>query len=363
MNRSLNLGLLILALSLTSFGQKLGKPTITPSQLTPAQQKTLQEGVALHDAKRYDEAIAKYKSILDENPDCVAAMYELSMTLDTKGSTLEAMELARKGTRYIADELPLFYVLIANNLDDLGKSDDAVKIYQDGLKILEGDSRFSKYRARLYFNLGVTYLKLKKDPDARQAFKLAVENDFSYASPHYFLSMIYQGGRYKIPAFLAACRFVSLEFNTGRTANAVATIVNTLKAAPKDPKTGSYVINLDFGAPKDEGDFGGVELLLGTLMTVKDDKDKNKTENELFVDALNTVVALIAEDKKLATTFVGKNYSPYMAEMKKSGNLEAFGYMVLYLSGKEDALTWLGANEAKLQGLIKWAKAYQPTVR
>ena len=89
--------------------------------------------------KKYEEAIAKYRSILDENPECVAAMYELALTLVHKGEKLAAMELANKGTKYISSELPLFYVLIANNLDDLGKPDDAIKIYLDGIKILEGE--------------------------------------------------------------------------------------------------------------------------------------------------------------------------------------------------------------------------------
>ena len=353
--------MIVLALTFASYGQKLGKPTLTPTALTPAQQKTLQEGIVLHDAKKYEEAVVKYKSILAENPDAAGAMYELAMTLDSKGDVLEAMELANKGTKYISDELPLFYVLIANNLDDLGRPDDAIQIYQDGLKALEGDTRFAGYRSSLYFNLGVTQIKLKKLAEARQSLKKAVESDFSYASPNFQLAYVFANTNYRMPAFLAACRFVSLEYNTSRTTPAVATIVNFMKPPAKDPKTGNTVINLDFGGPTDEGDFGSVNLLLPMMLVPKDEKDngKAKTDDERFVGALDTAIGLLASDKKLASTFVGRTYIPYMADLKRNGHLEAFAYMVLYLSGKRDALTWLDANEVKLKSFIAWAQDYR----
>ena len=128
MKATLFISLIILVLAFSTFGQKLGKPTLTPTPLTDAQQKTLAEGIKLHDAGKFAEAIVKYRSILAENPECVAAMYELALSLDEKGDNLEAMEIANKGTKYIADELPLFYVMMASNLDDLGRSNDAIKI-------------------------------------------------------------------------------------------------------------------------------------------------------------------------------------------------------------------------------------------
>jgi len=361
MKNSLCIAFLVLMLVFTAYGQRLGKPTLAPTLLTAAQQKMLQEGVNLHDAKKYDEAIAKYRSILVESPDCAAAMYELSLSLNSKGEKLEAVETAYRGSKYISDELPLFYVLIANNLDDQGKPDDAIKIYRDGLKLLEGDTRFANYRSSLYFNLGVTQIKLKKLNDARQSLKNAVESNFSYASPNFQLAYVFANTNYKMPAFLAACRFVSLEYNTNRTTPAAATIVNLMKPPAKDPRSGNTVINLDFGGPTEEGDFGSVNLLLPMMLIPREEKDNGtaKTDNELFYGALDTAVGLLASDKKLASTFVGKTYIPFMADMKRSGHLEAFGYMVIYLSGKKDALTWLDANEVKLRSLIAWAQDYR----
>lgn len=359
MKKTLSVSLVVLFLAAAGLSQKLGKPTLTSSPLAAAQQQTLNEGVTLHDAKKYDEAIAKYRSILAENPDCTNAMYELSLSLNEKGDKLAAVELAYKGSKYIADELPLFYVLIANNLDDLGKSQEAIGIYTDGLKALEGDARFGRYRASLYFNLGITYLKQKKYSEARTVLKSAVENDYAYASPHFHLSRVYAATKYKIPALFAASRFLSVEFNTARSASAAAIIVDVLKPPSKDPKTGNTQIFFDIDEPKDEGDFGSVNLILPMLGISKEDKDKNKTENEQFVDRLESVLAFVAEDKKLASTFVGKNYVPYMVDMKKNGYLEVFAYTVLYVSGKKDAMDWLKNNDAKFGSFVAWAKSYR----
>ncbi len=361
MRNILNITLLIVALGFGAYGQKLVKPKLLPNEPTEPQLQLIREGAALHDAKKYDEAISKYRAVLAENPECASAMYELSMTLYAKGDKEKAMEIAYEGSKYISDELPLFYGTMANILDDYGKPQEAIDIYTEGLKLLAGDHRFGKYRSSLYYNLGVTHVKQKMYPEARQDLKSAVENDYSYASPHYMLSIVYDDTKYKVPALLAASRFITFETNTARTANAAAIIVEVMKPAQKDPKTGSFNIMLDINTPTDEGDFGGINMLLPTFGTPigKDKKDKNKTEQELFVDGLGTLISILAEDKKLRSTFVGKNYIPFMTEIKKRGYLEVFGYMVLYINGDQAAKPWLVANDEKLGAFIKWAKAYQ----
>jgi len=359
MKKILFIPVIVITLFSATLGQKIAKPTLTPKPLTESQSKLIQQGTALHDAKKYDEAIAKYEEVLAQNPDSSNAIYELAMTLYTKGDKVKAMETANRGSKYISDELPLLYGVMASVLDDMGKPKEAVKIYHDAIKILEGDKQFTTYLSSLHYNLGVTYVQQKQYSEARQELKRAVAYDFKYASPHYLLSVVYNGTKYKVPAFLAASRFISLEYNTTRSRAAAGLIRDVLKSAPKDPKTGNINIFLNLDAPKDEGDFGMYELFLGTLTAVKDEKDKNKTENEMFVDAIGTLIALIDEDQKLKSTFVGKNYVPFVAEMKKKGYAEVFGYMVLYVSGTESAMTWLKANDAKLGEFLAWAKAYQ----
>jgi hypothetical protein len=340
--------------------QKLAKPTKTSTPLTAAQSATLQEGIVLHDAKKYNEAIAKYRSILLENPDNTLAMYEMSMTLSEQGEDEKAIELANIGSKYISDELPLFYVVMANIVDShYKKPEAAIKIYQEGLKILKGDTKFAGYRSSLNYNLAITYFRQKKYNDSRTHLKAAVEDNNQYASPHFVLAIVYQGTRYKVPALFAASRLISLEYNTARSQKAASIITDVLKAPSKDPKSGNIQIILDADAPKDEGDFGSLDLMLSMMMVATDDdKAKNRSENERFIDALDSVFGLALSDKKLGSTFVGKNYFPFIAAMKKNDFMETFGYLTLFLSGNRDAGEWLQRNDAKVKKFLEWAKAY-----
>src|SRR4051812_18783703 len=119
--------LLILLVVQVALSQRIDKPTLTPKPCTDEQKITVQQGIALHDAKRYDEAVAKYQQVVEANPDCTMVLYELAMTYYTKGEKTKAMETAYKGSKYKADELPLFYMAMANVLDDIGKSEEAVR--------------------------------------------------------------------------------------------------------------------------------------------------------------------------------------------------------------------------------------------
>lgn len=361
MKKLLIAGLLIGCFALVSASQRIDKPTLTPKPCTDAQTQTVQEGITLHDAKKYSEAVEKYQQVLGANPDCTLVMYELAMTYYAMGDKTKAMETAYNGTKYKSDQLPLFYLTMANVIDDIGKPDEAIKIYRDAIKMLEGDADMLRHLSSIHYNLGVTYTKQKKYLEARTELKKAVGYNFKYASPHYLLSIVYNGTKYRVPAFLAAARFLSLEQNTGRSQAAARVIRDVLKPAPKDAATGNINIILDLNAPKDEGDFGMYEIFLGTLTTIKGEKDKNKTDDELFVDAIGTLIALVDEDKKLKSSFVGKNYVPFLSDMKKRGYAEVFGYMVLLISGKSSAESWLRSNDAKLGEFLAWAKSYQLT--
>lgn len=363
MKNKIILSLIVCALAFTAYSQKIAKPTLTPKLPTTEQSLLIQLGIKLHDAGKYDQATAKYEEVIALNPDCAQAIYELSMTLYAKGDKEKSMETASRGSKYISDELPLFYVTMANILDDYGKHKEAIKIYQDGIKLLEGDKRFAGYKASLYYNLGVTYTIQKQYDNAREALKSAVENNFSYGSPHFLLSYVYNGTKFRIPAVLAGVRFISLEYNTARSNTTALTITDVLKPATKDPKTGNTQINLDFGTPKDEGDFDSINLLLPMLGVSKDDKDKNKTDEEKFVDSLDTLIGLVASDKKIASTFVGKNYVPFLVDLKKNGHIQPLGYLILYNAGNNLALKWLQINDAKVKDLVQWAKAYPSAVK
>lgn len=351
--------------SAVASAQTLPKPTRMPAPLTAGQTAAIREGIALHDAKKYNEAVAKYHAVLTENPDSTLALYELALTYSAMGDRARSKETALRGAAYISDELGLFYSTIGNALDDDGKPDEAIKVYRNAEEILKAYPDLRAHLSSTYYNLGVTYFRQKKYAEARAELKKAVVNNFGYASPHGLLAVTYHGTRYKVPAFLAAVRLISLEYNTQRTASSVNVITDVLKPAPKDAKTGNINIFLDLNSPKDEGDFGMYDIFLGTLTTVKSKEDKKRSPNQMFVEAISTLVSLIEEDDKLRSTFVGKHYVPFISQLKKSKHVETLGNIVLYLKDNEnaDAAAWVKANSAKIDAFFSWGRAYNAEMR
>ncbi|HLM03409.1 MAG TPA: tetratricopeptide repeat protein, partial [Pyrinomonadaceae bacterium] len=317
------------------------------------------QGIRLNGQKKYDEAIKKFEQVLQENPTNDFALYELALSHYNKKDFPKALESAYKLVQYKGKIGLLGYGMIANILDDGGKPKEAIELYQKAIKQLDGDAAYKSEVANLYFNLGVTYVRQKQFTESREALKKAVQLDFNYPNSHYLLAEVFQGSKYKVPALLAAARFITTEINSPRSKRSVEIFAGNLNSAKKNGETGNISIFLDLNAPKDEGDFGMYELLLGTLTSVTNKKDKNKTQEEIFAAAVDTLVGILEGDKKLASTFVGKTYIPFMVDMKKAGYSKIFAYLVMQQQGNKEAEKWLIDQGQKTVDFINWEKTYQ----
>ncbi len=343
--------------------QKIEKPTFTSQKPTVDQMNLINRGIQLHDHNSFGEAIALYRQVLKENPDCTQAMYELSYSLFSSGQTEQALQTALQGTKYKAAELPLFYQSIANYLDDAGAPDKAVKIYLDGIKILENERSYPVGLSSLYYNLGISYYRQKKIKEAREIFKKSVSHNFAYPSPNYLLATLFADNGYRIPSLLAATRLISLEVGTDRTTLSIKIFNNALLGgAKKSPNSNDITIFFDPNEPKDEGDFSGSSLLLGLIgATVPDAKEnKNLSEDEIYIKKIDTLIDLVTSDKKNQNTFVGKTYFPFLRALKSQGYTPILGRLILEQTGSRTAHQWILENNGKVIDFLKWSKTFQP---
>jgi tetratricopeptide (TPR) repeat protein len=154
------------------------------SQDTTGVKGLIHQGVALNDSGKYTQAITKYKEALKLDPENLQAQYEMSYTLYISGKPDEALPLLYKvaPTNTFAEA----YDLLASIYDDKKDFEKSVAYYQHGI------IAFPEYQ-RLRFNLGISYLRQKKYPEAEQAAIKAIQLNPKHASSQrvYALAMYY----------------------------------------------------------------------------------------------------------------------------------------------------------------------------
>ena len=58
------------------------------------------------------------------------AIYELALAYSTKGDYQRSLDLATTGTEYDSPFLSGFYLILGSDLDELGKTRDAIDVYK-----------------------------------------------------------------------------------------------------------------------------------------------------------------------------------------------------------------------------------------
>lgn len=345
---------IILQASAPLAAQEIKAPTLTQAPTLDKHSDVLREAVALHDRGQYDEAISKYQQILKENPDDVQVMYELGFSYFAKRDYQKSLEVANKGAQYNSNLLPGFYTLIGNDLDHLGQAEKASKVYRDGIRLFPRDGQ-------LHYNLAITLLGMNKPDEAKRSLKEAVRASPDHASAHLGLSQLWLKESYKIPALLAACRFLIVEPRSQRSPAVLQTINQIIQSgaqAGKDPNNISIFI--DTNAKTNEGDFGALNAALGIVSAGRHfAKNKEKSEIRSVVDDLSTLFAIMSEGADKSSGFAWEYYRPYFSEMSRRKLAEPFCYYILQSTQSEEVGKWLTQNSERARELLVWSKAYQ----
>lgn len=354
--KKLMIGISLMFLVQSAFAQDLPQPRLTPTPTMERHEPLIRQGIALHDRGDFDGAIRSYEEVLKENPDDVIALYEMAYSFGEKKDYKKSLELAYRGAQYKSKVLFGFYVLIGNNLDNLGRPQDAIKTYKSGIKMFPEESL-------LHFNLGITLIGQDKPDEARVSLKDAVTFNPAHPGSHVRLGDLYFKGNYRIPALLAMGRFLALEPKSERSTYALQVIQDVLgRAATRDEKTGNINITLDTSAKTDEGDFGVALTMMGILGAARHlDKNKNKTEMQLIVDMIESLLSIMSEGdaKKKQPGFAWNYYRPYFLEMKARNMVEPFCYYIYQTSQSTEVAKWLAQNTARVNEFLSWSQSYQ----
>lgn len=290
----------LLILTTVAFAQNASK---TSRQL-------LDEGIALHDDEKYDEAIEKYKAALQIDPTYQTANYEIANTLYAQDKNDEAIVYLNKVISAGKTEMPDAYNLLGNIYDDKKEIPKALELYKKGIAL---DPSYQ----RLHFNLAVCYFRQDdKYKEAQDEVEIALKLEPGHKSSHLLYGNIAFFQKKATPGMLGYASFL-LKDATSEKAETALTRLRTLMADGKE---------------------------LPDTYAVFESTLKSKIE-------IATANSVASGYNSLYQHF----FADYFRQLVRSPIFESFARYISLQAFKEENLAWFKANPTKADELDKWS--------
>jgi Tfp pilus assembly protein PilF len=314
----------------------------------------INEGIALHDRGAFQEAINRYEAVLKENPDDALTLYECAFSYFAMKDYKKSNEYAFLAAKYNHQRIGRVYALIGNNFDLLGDPGKAIQVYKEAIELYPTE-------ALIHFNLAITLISQKKYDEAKKYLKRSASIDPDHPGSQYVLGVVYYQTEYSVPAMFSFLRFLLLEQKSARATNAAALLSKILWGSATEGEKDKQ-INVLFKQEKtDEGDFNPTLLVIGLGSASKyTEKNKSKSEIELFHEQLNLILATMVESKsnKEECKFVCKYYLPFFSELYTRKYVEVFSYYIHRGKNIKGVDEWLILNKNKVDEFLAWSKSF-----
>ncbi|RWY55862.1 tetratricopeptide repeat protein [Mucilaginibacter gilvus] len=304
----------------------------------------IKQGVELNNQKKYPEAAESYKAALALESDNVQANYQMAFTLFSAGKNAEALPFIEKATK---GNNPKFtaaaYSLMGSIYQSVNQLPNAVNAYQNAIKA-DGSNQ------RIYYNLGIAYFKGKLYGEAEQTFAMAMELDSSDAGSTrmYALSAFHQNKRAE--ATFGFCRFLMLEPNTSRSAEAYGNLQNILQGGVLKPEPGYHASPVMSSA--DPGNKVLIKALAGLA------NRKYATSADLLAGQLKGIFNAVGNIPVEKYAF-WQSLATYFKAMTLTDNVPPFARYISQ-SAKPESMKWLKDNPDKVKALENWISQNNP---
>jgi tetratricopeptide (TPR) repeat protein len=179
-----------------------------------AMKKAFDDGVALSQAGKHDEAIAKFNEAIAANPNCYDCYNNIGYSYSQKKDWANAEAAYKKSTEVKPDD-PAAYNGLATVYNAERKFDEAAAASAKATQYAGSGAASAGGNADALYNQGVILWNSGKVAEAQKAFEGAVQANPNHAEAHYQLGM----------AFV----------NQGNMAGAATEFETYLKLAPEGP--------------------------------------------------------------------------------------------------------------------------------
>ncbi len=332
----------------------LSLPVVAQDEFTDL----INEGVALHDAGKYPEALKKYEQALFIDKKAPRVYYEMGYTYQAMKQYDNAIKAYDKVIKIgEKDEtLLLTYMNKASILDDAGKPKEAIKLYKKGIEIYPD-------HYLLHFNLGITNFRLNNTNEAITAFENAILLNPGHASSHFALSNLQLLLGKRPQSLLSQYFFLLIEPKTERATETYKYLIEQLQKGVKsvDSQSGNKInINLSPSSINTEDTaFVVAELMLSMSAAMRYiDENKNKTDEQFFVEQTDTFFKVLGDSQEEYPKqgIYWELYANFFGKLQKAGHTEAFCY---HISQSKGAVVdkWMKENGEKIDAFYTWLQS------
>ena len=346
MNKNIRFGLAIaIAIAILLTTAQLG---YSQSLEIIKSKEIIEKGVQLFDEEKYNESIEEYSKVTRNDTNYLLAQVEIVTTyINQKKDSLALLVCNNALTYSYSSYTPHFMLLKAAALDNLKRSDEAIKVYEEGAKKYPLNNSF-------YYEVGVLKLRQDKFYEAYTWFEKSMKVNPFHANTHFHLGFIAVKQGRLIPAMLAWQYYLTLDNSSSRAKY----IVNSLEKMAKnefdmEPSKISKEMENQF-------DFAELDALVKSKVALS---PKYKSETKLKFD-LTKQLQLIAEKIEVSPNDKGiyaQYYGNYFQSLYKQKMLEAFTYDILNGMNNDDVNSWTKKNKTKIEAFGVWMAKYVMT--
>ncbi len=322
---------------------------VSAQQTTVNSVDLIKQAVDLYDKEKYKEAIAIYNKIPRGDTNYQTVLTGLTYSYYADSNFAESQKVAEQGLKLYPEKADEWYNMIANNLDNLGKSQEALLWYDKYIKHYN-----NAYLA--YFNKGITYYKLKQMAEAKKNFQQCILINPYYAKAHYHLGNIaYEEGN-MIAAMLSYATNLMVGPENKLSTSSIKMMASIAKGSDEvSKKAASY--KSGSGDNYDEIQ----EILLSKIAL--DNGYKLKTDLE---DPVVRQLQMIFEKLKFSPTdnsFWMQFYVPLFETVLKEDQFEPLMYFLFSNVDLPYIQKYVKRNKKKMDDVIGWYAPYINDIR
>lgn len=301
--------------------------------------KEINEAIKAMDAGNFSQSRVILEEVLQKDSTNFDAWYEYGYSYYLQKDYSKAIEImqTQTGNPQATDQL---WQMIGNSLDVIGKPEEALAAYAQGLEKFPNSGR-------LYLESGNIFLIQNKIEEAIPYYEKGIEMDPEFPSNYYRLARIYCNSENEIWGILYGELFVNLERNTQRTREISALLYQTYQKALSYEK-GQWQISFAKDASPFTIDF---EMAIGLAAAAYGIENKKPSIN---VASLTTIRKGLLKALTETDKAKGMVLYTFWQQIDDMNFWDSYNYWLFSQAPNDQFEKWRKNNASDFSYFVKW---------